>query len=416
MQKTALDTLDLCKKLISFQSVFPKDDGCAQYLCDFLSDCGFKSEQKKFSLQNGCEAIENVVAYNPLGSSSNSSPDSSLASSKVLIFSGHFDVVPEGGAWQHSAFTPMVENGFLFGRGVADMKGGIAAFSIAAAKYLKKNPHANIHFILTGDEEMHSDCGMKKLLPYIKSVIKNSNSTASENNCCVLVGEPSSNINIGDRVYKGHRGGIIIDVKAFGKVGHVAYENNFNALSYLCEFISMLKQYEFEHKSLEFPKAKAEVTMIYASNYAENVIPDFANAKINLRYGNDYTFDEIKEIFHQIGRLLKQKYEPKYETCGAQNLLDLQFDFVQVGAPYVLENEELMQKLETAIFNQTKIKPHFCCDGGLSDGRFLYNLCPVIEFGVQDETIHKTDENVKVDDLYLLEKIYYNFLELYFEH
>jgi succinyl-diaminopimelate desuccinylase len=272
------------------------------------------------------------------------------------------------------------------------MKGGIAAFCCAVAEFIRSPFDGIIEFFITGDEEVGSPEGIRSLIKW-----------AVDNRCipqACIIGEPSSNIHLGDRVYLGHRGSINVVVKSQGKQGHSAYSENYiNSLANLCKYIAKMSDYDWEYENKKFPRSNLEVTMLFTNNYAVNVVPDSSSANLNIRFGDDYTAEKLQAVMKQ----------------EALNFPDLSFEFIPSGEAYYCDNESLKAALSSAIEKITGITPDFSAAGGTSDGRFIVNHCDVIEFGVSDATIHQKNEKVKIEDLKNLEKIYLVFIEEYFK-
>ena len=378
-----MDVVDFCTKLIKCQSVTPYDDGAIDCIDVFLSGIGFETKILQFKSEDGSNVVKNLFAKigNP--------------EKKTLGFLGHSDVVVPGDGWECNPFEGVQVAGHLVGRGVADMKGGIAAFCCAVAKFIDKNQdtfEGAIEFLITGDEEIGSYEGARSL---IKWCDENGN---IPDDC--LVGEPSSFNNVGDHIYIGHRGSLNVSVKAFGQQGHVAYPEYYqNSLANICGYISQIKNYEWKHEDKRYPRTNLEPTMLFTNNYAENVVPDMSSARLNIRYGADYTAGDLKKIC--------EKESKQY---------DVVLDFTHSADPYISDDPALKNILSAAIADITGISPIYSCGGGTSDGRYIFPYCNVIEFGLPGSSIHQKNEKAKVDDLLILEKIYLSFIEKYFAH
>lgn len=366
-----MDVIDLCSRLIEFNSVTPARRDVFDFLANFLNELGFDVKILKFG------DIYNLFAKRNMSNSQ-----------KSLGFLAHVDVVPAGENWDFDPFTATQKDGFLIGRGVCDMKSGLAAFC-SALKKIMDDINGGIEFFITGDEEVGSYEGMKALLEWTKA--------NEEFPQCCLIGEPSSIATTGDRVYLGHRGSINVEVISHGKQGHVAFPAGFdNSLSKLCRYISKMKDYQWDDANQFFPPTNLEPTMLCNKNYAVNVIPDESSANINVRFSDSYTSESVEQIFQQ------------------NNEWNLELKFHRSGEAYFCKNEILKNVLSEAIFETTGIYPEFSGAGGTSDGRFMKDYCDVIEFGVPDATMHQKNEKVKISDILNLEKIYVSFLKKYF--
>lgn len=374
-----MDVVKFCSDLVSCKSVTPNDNGAIDYIEKFLKNLGFKT--KIFESDEKNNKVKNLFAKLERGEGNN------------LGFLGHSDVVPAGSGWRSDAFNPIQRDGFLYGRGVADMKGGISAFCCALEKFLKSLDQFNgsIRLFITGDEEIGTYQGIQSLLDWAEQCEE------LPDDC--LCGEPSSDKEVGDRVYAGHRGSLNTLARYKGKQSHVAYSQNSeeNSLTQICRYITIMKDYVWKYEDKRFPKTNLEPTLLFTGNYAENIIPEETSSNINIRFGADYTSDDLK-------RILLEYAEP----------LGIDLTFRVSGEAFYCDDNKLKGLISKAINNVTGLIPEFSAGGGTSDCRYMIKYCNVIEFGIQDETIHQANEKVKVDDLKKLEDIYLEFLNLYF--
>lgn len=372
-----MDVVKFCSDLVRFKSVTPVDDGAIDYLSEFLKNLGFETQVLEFSEKE--RTVRNLFAKFERGKGAN------------LGFLGHCDVVPAGDGWDSDPFEPIIQDGFLIGRGVADMKGGISAFCCAVSKFVKeKSFNGSIRVFITSDEEFGAYQG-------IPSVLDWANSKGEIPDDC-LVGEPTSNREVGDRVFLGHRGSINVQAKSVGRQLHVAFsQNNANSLAQICRYVATMKDYEWKYEDKRFPKTNLEPTLLFTGNYAQNVIPEESSANLNIRFSADYNADQIKQI-------LSEK-AAEFEVT---------LSFIVNGEPYYCDNERLKSLMASAIKNVTGLTPRFSADAGTSDGRYMIKYCNVIEFGTQINMMHRSNEKVRVSDLKKLEDIYFEFLKLYF--
>lgn len=372
-----MDVVDFCSDLIRCKSVTPEDGGAIDYIAEFLRKNGFETKILKFS--EGSRTVKNLFAKFSNGSG------------KKLGFLGHSDVVPAGENWESDPFVPTKKDGFLIGRGVADMKGGISAFCCAASRFVnEKSFSGSIEFFITGDEEIGSYQGIQSVLEWAEKNYE------IPDDC--LLGEPSSDKQLGDRIYVGHRGSVNVMAKAIGKQGHVAYPQNYdNSLTRMCQYVTSLKDYKWKHEDNKFPITNLEPTLFFTKNHAENVVPEETSANINIRFSADYSSDDLKQILSEKARLFN---------------IDLEFRVS--GEAYCCDDDRLKNLLSSAIKKVVGIDAEFSAAGGTSDGRHMIKYCNVIEFGLQDETIHQKNERAKIEDLRNLEKIYFKFLQMYF--
>lgn len=365
------DVIDFCSKLVEFNTVTPAKKDVFDFLADFLDKLSFETR----ILKSG--DVYNLFAKKNMSDSQ-----------KSLGFLAHVDVVPAGENWDFEPFRATQKDGFLIGRGVCDMKSGLAAFCCALEKTLE-NLDGGIEIFVTGDEEIGSYDGVQSLLDWTKRNEK------FPQYC--LIGEPSSIETTGDRVYLGHRGSINVEVLSHGKQGHVAFPAGFdNSLSKLCNYIAKMKAYKWHDKNSFFPPTNLEPTLLYSKNYAVNVVPDESFANINIRFSDSYTNESLKQILQR------------------ENSDHLELKFHCNGEAYCCQNDTLKNMLSEAIFEATGLHPEFSGAGGTSDGRFMKDYCDVIEFGVPDTTMHQKNEKAKITDIYNLEKTYVAFLEKYF--
>ena len=377
-----MDVVDFCSGLVGCKSVTPEDDGAINYIAEFLKKNKFETKVLEFS--EGSRTIKNLFAKFSAGDEK--------SQRKKLGFLGHSDVVPAGENWITDPFVLTPKNGFLIGRGIADMKGGISAFCCAVSRFVnEKSFSGTIQIFITGDEEVGSYQGIRSVLDWAEK------NREFPDDC--LIGEPSSEKQLGDRIYAGHRGSLNVTARALGKQGHVAYPQNYdNSLARVCEYIAQMKDYQWKHEDKRFPQTNLEPTLLFTKNHAENVVPEETSANLNIRFGADYSSDDLKKI-------LSEKAEP----------LNINLDFRVSGEAYCCDDPRLKNLISTAIKKVTGLTAEFSAAGGTSDGRYMIKHCNVIEFGLPDATIHQKNERVKIEDLRNLEEIYFEFLKLYFD-
>lgn len=372
--------IELCQRLVQCRSVTPRDAGVMQVIVDALQALGFE-----------CKLFSNKEPYN-LFASYNFRPG-------ALGFLGHVDVVPAGVGWDCDPFAGHVSaDGELIARGAADMKGAIACYIRASEECIAQNPDISLAFYITGDEEVGEYDGTQSLLEW-----------ARLNSClpgACVIGEPSSIKEIGDRVYVGHRGSCNITVRASGQQKHVAYAQNHadgskdNAIAKLCFFLNELHQYRFEVPVYQgFAATNLETTIITAANYATNVIPEYAEANVNVRFCDRYTFEMLQDIVEEIRA-----------NCMFSH--DISLKYRCSGEAYICT--ELCDLALRSIFDVQGFEPEFSCAGGISDGRFMVKHCPIIEIGLSDATIHQKNERVPIHHFYHLKEIYKRLITNFF--
>ncbi|MDR3179613.1 MAG: succinyl-diaminopimelate desuccinylase [Holosporaceae bacterium] len=373
-----MDVVSLCSRLIKCKSVTPNDDGALDLVADFLAAVGFETNIMFFRSPDGSNVVKNLFAS--FGTSSK----------KILGFLGHSDVVPPGDGWDSDPFEPVQRNGYLIGRGICDMKGGIGAFCSAVAQFVQKKFDGSLKILITGDEEIGTPEGIRSLLDWCCK-------TGNIPQDC-LIGEPSSENVLGDRIYLGHRGSINIVVRSTGLQGHVAYPSNFkNSLAPVCRFVTHMLDYQWKYEDKRFPQTHLEPTMLFTNNYASNVVPDQTSANLNIRFSSDYNTSMLREIL--------QNEAKKF---------DLSLEFIESGNAFFCDDEKLKSAMVSSIQEVTGVATAFSAGGGTSDGRYLVSHCNTIEFGLVDKFIHQKNEKTKIQDLLNLEKIYLRFLEKYF--
>ena len=301
-----------------------------------------------------------------------------------FAFAGHLDVVPPGDGWTSGPFLPERRaspgGDVLYGRGAVDMKGAIAAMVVAAASIPAEA--GTLSFIITGDEEGPAQFGTVRLIEYMQA--------AGEQPDCCLVGEPTSVHRLGDMAKIGRRGSANFWIEVAGREGHVAYPHLAdNPLPKLVALLAELDALTLDEGSDWFQASNLEITDIAVGNNATNVIPASATARISIRFndlhsGNDLAA-RIKQIAHRHGGTVRHMI---------------------YGEAFLTEPGPFSAQLVEAIRAETGIEPELSTTGGTSDARFLKNVCPVIEFGLTNATMHKRDEAVAVDDLETLARIY----------
>jgi len=303
-----------------------------------------------------------------------------------VAFAGHLDVVPSGDGWTSAPFLPEVRNELLYGRGAVDMKGSIASF----VKALHQLPQdlGTISLIITGDEEGPAVHGTRALIDYMQ-----------EQDCIpdlCLVGEPTSVNQLGDMVKIGRRGSVNMWITADGTQGHVAYPHLAdNPLPRMVAALAAVENISLDNGSEWFQPSNIEITNVHVGNPAHNVIPATAEARISCRF-ND--LHDGKDIITKV----KAAVEPHGVKVKA----------IISGESFLTMPGEFSDLLSTAIREATGIAPELSTTGGTSDARFLSKICPVIEFGLCNATMHKLDEAVAVDDLATLANIYEHFVLL----
>lgn len=376
------DPLFLTQELIKKPSITPIDAGALDLLQDVLDNLGFKTKRYVF------EDVDNLYAR--LG---DKAPN--------FCFAGHTDVVPTGdhNKWSVDPFAAIVKDGVLTGRGAADMKSAIAAFVCAAQKYITEYgaPDGSISLLITGDEEGVATNGTVKLLQAITQ-------EGEKLNHCI-VGEPTCPDVLGDMIKNGRRGSINCKVIVNGMQGHVAYPHKaINPIPALVNFLHKVQNHVLDNGADGFQPSNLEIVTIDVGNPASNVIPQSASAALNIRFNTNHTGESLKFWLENIAKDIGQ---------GFKGEIDLQIAIS--GEPFFTSPSAFTEIIQTAAQKITGILPELSTTGGTSDARFIKNYCPVCEFGIVGATLHKIDENVKVEDIYKLSEIYHEILLQYFK-
>jgi succinyl-diaminopimelate desuccinylase len=369
------NTLKLTEELINRQSVTPEDGGCQQLIAERLEKLGFKATHLRF------EEVDNLWITHG-------------SSEPLFVFAGHTDVVPTGPLeeWKTDPFKAEIIDGMLYGRGAADMKGGIAAMVVAAEQFVEKYPEhqGTIAFLITSDEEGPSINGTRKVIDYL-------NDNDIKIDWCI-VGEPSSNKQLGDVIRIGRRGSLngVLTIK--GIQGHVAFpELAENPIHKASAFLSEISSIEWDQGNDSFPATSFQISNINAGTGAENVIPDSVKLLFNFRFSTETSQDELQD---KVSALLK-KHNLNYDL-----------DWKLSGQPFLTDSGKLVSASCAAINQFCQLETECSTGGGTSDGRFIAPTgAEVIELGVVNDTIHKINECVKVDDLTTLTNIYTSILK-----
>ena len=381
------DALTITRDLIRCPSVTPADAGALGVLEALLKQAGFTTHRITFS-EAGTADIDNLYAR--IGTEG-----------PHITFAGHTDVVPPGdeAAWSLPAFSGEVRDGYIYGRGAVDMKGGIACSVAAALDYLRDHdgqPKGSISFLITGDEEDVSINGTIKLLQWAAE-------RGEKFDHCVL-GEPSNQEVMGDCIKIGRRGSQSGTLIVEGRQGHVAYPHRAaNPVPDISRLIVAISDEPLDHGSAQFQPSNLEFTSVDVGNTASNVIPGLARAKFNIRYNDCHTQDSLRALVEE--RLAK--------ACG--NRIRAHIDWLPSNSKVFLTKPGPFTDLAVAaIESVTGRKPELSTTGGTSDARFIASYCPVIEFGLVGQTMHQIDERASVADIATLTKIYRGILDRYF--
>jgi succinyl-diaminopimelate desuccinylase len=364
----AIDPIALLERLIACPSVTPEEGGAQALLEETLTSLGFEVER----LVSGEEPhgpVPNLLATRGSGG-------------PHFAFAGHTDVVPPGKGWTSDPFAAEIKGDLLYGRGAVDMKGSIAAF-IAAVSQLPDLP-GTLSFIITGDEEGPAVHGTRALMTRMEE--------REINPDMILVGEPTSQDRLGDTIKIGRRGSVNMWIDIVGKQAHVAYPHEGdNPITRLFRIGTRLHELDLDDGDEWFQPSNLEVVTVDVGNPASNVIPGEAHLRLNIRFNVHHTGQELVE---KVQSIIDE------EAPGAR------FKAMVSGEAFLTEPGPLSDLVSESITEVTGVTPTLSTGGGTSDARFLHTLCPIVEFGLLNATMHKLDEAVAMADVHKLTDIY----------
>ncbi len=378
---TEIDPIKLARDLIRRPSVTPADEGALDVLQEALSGLGFSCTRLKF------EDVDNLYAR--IGEAS-----------PHFCFAGHTDVVPPGDEanWTSPPFDAALKHGKLWGRGAADMKGAIAAFTAAAARVVKKGAvKGSLAFLITGDEEGAALNGTKRVLQWLRE------QEIPIDHC--LVGEPSNPDAMGDMIKVGRRGSINCWLTVTGRQGHVAYPHRAdNPIPTLMRKLLFLSETPLDEGYERFQPSSLQVTDIHIGNTAHNVIPEKATARFNIRFNPTWTGTSIEAW-------LREKLDNLSSELGAAYALDV----IVSGEAFLTTDMKFLSLIADCAEEKAGRRPEYSTSGGTSDARFIKDMAPVAEFGLVGATMHQTDEHVAVADIEMLTDIYEKIITQYYQ-
>ena len=364
------NTLELAKSLISQASVTPDDNGCQSIMIERLKKIGFEIHPLRFG------DVDNFWATR-----GNSGP--------IFAFAGHTDVVPAGNedAWNTAPFEPTIKGDYLYGRGAADMKGGLASMVTATENFVQDNPNHNgtIAFLITSDEEGVAINGTVKVMDYLDE-----NDTKID---YCLLGEPSSTSVTGDVIKNGRRGSLNGVINVNGQQGHVAYPHLAkNPIHFIAPALNDLCLQEWDSGNEYFPATSFQISNFHSGGGVTNVVPGEAKVMFNFRYSTETTKEELMAKVHEI--------------LDNHNI-DYTLDWHHSGNPFLTPVGDLVSACVSAIEETKDITPELSTSGGTSDGRFIAQEgTQVVELGPVNATIHQINESILVKDLEDLSSIY----------
>ena len=376
--RTLTDPIPLAQALMRRPSVTPDEAGVMDLAQQKLEALGFRAKRYKFGLVDNLYARFGDAAPN-------------------FCFAGHLDVVPPGEGWASDPFAAEIRDGLLYGRGATDMKTAIASMMAATENFLRNGaPKGSISFLLTCDEEGPAVDGTKRVLEALAA-------DGEKIDHC-LVGEPTSEVRVGDVIKNGRRGSLNVVLTMDGKQGHVAYPQRArNPVTALIETLALLKARKLDDGAPGFDPSNLEVTSVDVGNSAHNVIPQKATAKLNIRFNTNHTAETLLAWIDETANAAAAKAGAKYSrTISSQSLA-----FYTDPGPFT----DLLQASVKEAFG---IEPALTTTGGTSDARFFRLYCQVAELGLRNETAHMVDEHCEVEDVRKLAHCYEAVLQRYF--
>ena len=390
MTKINFDPISLTQALVQCPSITPKDEGALDIVENHLSHLGFNCTRLPFSGNNSYK-VDNLFAT--IGSSG-----------KHLAFAGHTDVVPPGNedSWMYPPFSATIDGDKLYGRGSEDMKSNIACFISATNTFIQKysaNFNGRLSFIITGDEEGEAVNGTPKMMEWIK-----------ENNIIIdqcIVGEPTSNQKIGDKIKIGRRGSINFFIKVKGIQGHTANGHRAeNPIHHLTTLLNNIISKPLDEGNNFFLPTSIQIPTIDVGNTAHNIIPEFADATINIRFNDMHTSEGLIKWLQSHIDIVFNKIENA--SCSFKIEESAQSFLTKPG--YL---SEIMAKSISEVSGKNS-NPELATDGGTSDARFIKNYCEVAELGIRNQSLHQVNEFVYLSDIKELHKIYFQIIKNFF--
>lgn len=363
-----IDPVDLACRLIACPDVTPARGRVFDLLQEVLEQLGF-TVHRMTEGQEPDGPVENLFATRGSGS-------------PHFAFAGHVDVVPPGAGWASDPFEPQVRGGLLYGRGSVDMKSAIAAFAAAAGEV--RDHGGTLSLIITGDEEGPATFGTPRLMAWMAE--------RGIRPDMILIGEPTSEERLGDIVKIGRRGSVNMWINVPGVQGHVAYPHRAdNPIPKLARVVAALEALHLDDGSEAFQPSNLEITDVRTGNGATNVIPGNAVIQLNIRFNNLQRGEDLVQLVRRTA-----------EQAAPGSTVEAKIS----GEAFLTPPGPIHDIVRTAISEEMGVEPRLSTHGGTSDGRFLIALCPVIDFGLPNATMHKLDEAAAVEDIHALRRIY----------
>ncbi|QFQ89360.1 succinyl-diaminopimelate desuccinylase [Paracoccus kondratievae] len=380
---TIPDPARLTADLIRCPSVTPDEGGALTLLAGVLSKAGFTCQRVDR------EGVPNLFArWGKKGAA------------RSFGFNGHTDVVPPGdlASWTHPPFSGHEEDGWIWGRGATDMKSGVAAFAAAAIAFVTQTPpkDGSIILTITGDEEGPGRHGTRALLDWMQA--------NDERMDVCIVGEPSNPDRMGEMIKIGRRGSMTLRIEAQGVQGHAAYPHRArNPIHALVRLLHGLTSTPLDHGTEHFDPSGLQVTTVDCGNPASNVIPERAQATINIRFNDAHDSGSLDRMIRA-----------RAEAISAETGISFAISAEVSGESFLTRPGPFVDLVTGVVREETGIDPVLSTSGGTSDARFIKDHCPVLEFGLVGHFMHQVDERVPADQVRQLARIYRRVLESYF--
>ena len=374
--------IKLAQELIRFPTLKTEDKGIMKFLSKKLSAIGFKCTIIKSKGTGPKQALNLYARYGK--------------SKPHIMYLGHTDIVANLDNWKFPPFKAVVNKGYLTGRGAQDMKGGIACWISAVSNYIKNNTiNGSISIIISADEET-TGYGCPAVMKYLRK--------KGEKIDFSIVGEPTSNKSVGDEIRIGRRGSMNGIINVYGKSGHSAFFGSYiNPCTTLAKIITKLKSSSLDNGTKYMPPSNLEFTKMNVDNLSENVVPQSASAKFNVRFNSKYKSSDLKKKLNKIINLVAKKHKCKTKV-----------EYRVSGEAFYTEPNKDILMVKNVVKKITGHSAKLNCKGGTSDSRFLGSI-PRLELGLRNNSIHQVNERTSISDLKKLTLIYLNILKNYFK-
>lgn len=374
------DFATLAQQLVKFDTSDTHVAKAIDFLASHLRHLGFEVEIINYKSAQG-NIISNLYASYGQGSPS-------------LLLAGHLDVVSSGsaGEWNFPPFSGKIYGSNLYGRGIVDMKGALACFLAACEEFIRSPFVGSLSLIVSGDGEAAQNIGMRQLLSELAE-------RGKVFDFCI-VGEPSSIHKFGDEIKIGRRGNMRIEIAAYGKMGHPAYPDQAsNPLHDLINLLFKLKSADLDDGDETFGPSTLQIVSLQTDNNPSNLLPMRAVAALEIYFNRRHTPDSLVQWLQNIVNFCNGQFELKYELKG------------EAYASDITPETEMLRRITASETGQNTV---LSTGGGISEARFISGYCPVAELGLSSSLIHQVNEHVELEELYLLQRVYLQFIQEYF--